>query len=138
LNSSTSKENNERQSILVVEDHTSLLAGIRCILEIEGYTVFTATDGVQALQVMAEKVCPDLIVSDIAMPRMDGYALLETIRAHPEWTLIPFIFLTAKMGKEDILRAKNLGAEGYIVKPFVFQEFVAAVRTWLERAPVTP
>jgi len=121
------------ECILVVEDHRPLLEAIRGILGAEGYTVLAATDGVQALQVM-EKVRPDLIVADIVMPQMDGYALYEEVRARPDWVPIPFIFLTAKAGQEDILKGKRLGAEDYITKPFVAQELVVAVRARLERA----
>ncbi len=121
------------QCILVVEDHESLLAGIQDVLEVEGYTVFTATDGMKALQIM-EEVRPDLIVADIMMPRMDGYALYEAIRAQPEWLTIPFIFLTAKAEKEDVLKGKDLGAEDYITKPFEHQELLIVVRARLGRA----
>ncbi len=122
------------QHILVVEDHEPLLTAIRGILEMEDYTVSTAVDGVQALEVM-EEIHPDLIVADIMMPRMDGYDLYRAIRAQPEWTAIPFIFLTAKAGKEDILRGKEMGAEDYLTKPFVDpQELTVAIRARLERA----
>jgi CheY-like chemotaxis protein len=103
--------------ILVVEDHEPLLLGIQDILESEGYTVWTATDGVEALQVMEQRR-PDLIIADIMMPAMDGYALYETIRGHPEWAAIPVIFLTSKAENEDLLRGEALGVEGYITKPF--------------------
>ncbi len=122
-----------RQRILAVEDHETLLAGIREVLEAAGYAVSTATDGVQALQAM-EEVCPDLIVADIMMPRMDGYAFYEAVRARPEWVPIPFIFLTAKAEKEDVLKGKGLGAEDYITKPFESQELLVAARTRLGRA----
>lgn len=123
----------ERPCILIVDDHRSLLAGICDVLEMEGYTVFAAADGVQALQMMEKEVCPDLIVSDIAMPGMDGYALLEAVHARPEWMLIPFIFLTAETGRENMLKAKELGAKDYITKPFSPRELIKVVRIWLER-----
>jgi two-component system sensor histidine kinase/response regulator len=121
------------QRILVVEDHEALLAAIQDILETEGYTVLTATDGLQALQVM-EKTPPDLIVADIMMPRMDGHAFYEAVRGRPEWVPIPFIFLTAKAEREDVLKGKRLGAEDYLTKPFDPQELAIAVRARLERA----
>lgn len=122
-----------KQRILVVDDHELLLAGVQDILETEGYAVSTATDGVQALQVM-ENVCPALIVADIMMPRMDGYGLYEAVRSRPEWVPIPFIFLTAKADREDRLKGKYLGAEDYITKPFDPQELVIAVHARIERA----
>jgi len=121
------------QRILVVDDHVPLLIAIRGILKGEDYAIFTATDGIEALEVM-EQITPDLIVADIMMPRMDGYALYKAIRARPEWMSIPFIFLTAKSEKEDVLKGKEMGAEDYLTKPFDPQELIVAVRSRLERA----
>jgi len=81
-----------------------------------------------------EEVCPNLIVADIMMPRMDGYSFYGEIRSRPEWVPIPFIFLTAKAEKEDVLKGKDLGAEDYLTKPFDPQELVVAVRGKLRRA----
>jgi signal transduction histidine kinase len=106
---------------------------IRSILESEGYTVLTATDGIEALLVMKESR-PDLILADIMMPRMDGYALYERVRARPEWIPIPFVFLTARSEREDKLRGKKLGAEDYITKPFDAEELIVTVRSRLGRA----
>ena len=119
--------------ILVVDDHEPLLTAIQGILEGEGYAIFTATNGVLALEMMDE-VVPNLIIADIMMPRMDGYALYEAIRAQQEWVTIPFIFLTAKAEREDKLKGKNMGAEDYLTKPFDPQELVVAVRSRLGRA----
>jgi two-component system sensor histidine kinase/response regulator len=124
--------NMDGQYILVVEDHPSLLAAIQAILDGEGYTVVTATDGVQALQVL-EEVRVNLILADIMMPRMDGYALYEAVRSRSEWTTIPFIFLTAKATKKDILKGKALGPDDYITKPFDSDELVVTVRSRLQR-----
>ena len=121
------------QRILVVEDHEPLLTAIKGILEGEGYTVFTATDGEDGLQKM-DQAQPHLIVADIMMPRMDGYDFYETIRERPEWVPIPFIFLTAKAEKEDVRRGKDMGAEDYLTKPFDPQDLVVAVRSRLKRA----
>jgi signal transduction histidine kinase len=106
---------------------------IKGILESEGYTVLTATDGVEALQIMKESQ-PDLILADIMMPRMDGYALYEEVRSCPEWIPIPFVFLTAKSEREDKLKGKKLGAEDYITKPFDAEELIVSVRSRLGRA----
>jgi two-component system sensor histidine kinase/response regulator len=121
------------QHILIVEDHEPLLAAIRHVLEMEHYAVLAASDGVEALRVM-EEAQPDLIVADIMMPRMNGYALYEAVRARPEWVPIPFIFLTARAEKEDLLRGKALGVEDYIIKPFDPQELVIAIQARLGRA----
>ena len=81
--------------ILVVEDHKPLLTAIQEVLEVEGYSVLTAGNGVRALAVM-ENNTPDIIIADIMMPQMDGYTLYDRVRSHPDWVPIPFIFLTAK------------------------------------------
>ncbi len=122
-----------KQRILVVDDHKPLLKAIEGILEEEGYIIFTASDGTKALDMM-KKVRPHLIIADIMMPRMDGYALYEAIRANPEWVSIPFIFLTAKAEREDRLKGKSMGAEDYLTKPFDPQELVVAVSSRLTRA----
>lgn len=119
--------------ILVVEDHKPLLTAIREVLEVEGYFVLTANNGVMALDVMEES-SPDLIIADIMMPQMDGYTLYERVRTHPEWIPIPFIFLTAKAERDDILRGKDLGVEDYITKPFDPEELMVAVRARLRRS----
>ncbi|MGC9520542.1 MAG: ATP-binding response regulator [Anaerolineae bacterium] len=122
-----------KKRVLVVEDHDLLLMAIRDILEVEGYQVTTATDGVDALEKMREAI-PDLIIADISMPRMDGYRFFEEVHANPEWVPIPFIFLTARAEREDRLRGKAMGAEDYIVKPFDPQELVVVVNSRIGRA----
>ena len=119
--------------ILVVEDHDLLLLAIQDILEVEGYNVVTATDGVDALEKMQD-FTPDLIVADISMPRMDGYTFFEEVHSIPEWIPIPFIFLTARAEREDRLKGKAMGAEDYIVKPFDPQELVVVVNSRIGRA----
>lgn len=122
-----------KQRILVVEDHKLLLQAICDLLESQGYAVFEATNGVQALSIM-EDVTPDLILSDIMMPQMDGYAFYEKVRENPKWIRIPFIFLTARGQHEDIKRGKALGVEDYLTKPFDIEEVAITVRSRLRRA----
>jgi len=119
--------------ILVVEDHEPLQIAIQSVLEAEGWDVLTAGDGVQGLEVMG-RFTPDLILADIMMPRMDGFAFCSAVRAHKEWVTIPFIFLTARTKRDDVLRGKDLGAEDYITKPFDVEELITAVRARLKRA----
>jgi signal transduction histidine kinase len=121
------------KQILVVEDHDLLLLAIQDILEVEGYKVVTATDGLDALDKMQD-FTPDLIVADISMPRMDGYTFFEEVHSIPEWIPIPFIFLTARAEREDRLKGKSMGAEDYIVKPFDPQELVVVVNSRIGRA----
>jgi two-component system sensor histidine kinase/response regulator len=119
--------------ILAVEDHDLLLSAIRDILEAEGYSVMTATDGVDALEKM-RGFTPDLIIADISMPRMDGYRFFEEVHSKPSWVPIPFIFLTARAEQEDRLKGKAMGAEDYIIKPFDPQELIVVVKSRIGRA----
>ncbi len=121
-------------TILVVEDDLHLMEGIRDILEINGYRVLTATNGVAGLAVLhSQPMPPDLIVSDIMMPRMDGYDFFNAVRAVEGWVAIPFIFLTAKGERDDIRRGKSMGAEDYVVKPFDADDLLVAVSAKLDR-----
>ncbi len=123
-----------RATILVVEDDPGLLEGIRTILELDGYAVTTAENGVQALDVLqSTPVLPELIVSDIMMPRMDGIQLLQEVRKQPAWVTVPFIFLTARSSKADIQRGKKLGVDDYLIKPFDAEDLLVAVEARLDR-----
>lgn len=120
-------------SILVVDDNLHLLEGIRLILEAEGYRVLTALDGVEALAVLQSEPV-DLILADIAMPRMNGYQLYERVCKNPQWVAIPFVFLTARAMDSDIRYGKELGADDYLTKPFEPQDVLAVVRGRLRRS----
>jgi putative two-component system response regulator len=120
-------------TILIVEDHDILREGLQILLETEGYHVTTAPHGKDALKQM-EASAPDLILSDISMPEMDGYAFYEAVRAHPEWVTIPFIFLTARGDRSDLFASKKLGVEDYLVKPVERVELVSTIRSRLERS----
>jgi len=123
-----------KATILVVEDDLHLLEGIRDILAINGYEVWTASNGQVGLQVLQDQArAPDLIVSDITMPRMDGYDFFGAVRAESTWVHIPFIFLTAKGEHEDVKRGKRMGAEDYVIKPFDADDLLVAVSAKLER-----
>lgn len=123
----------DNSTLLIVEDNQLLREGIKHILSTEGYQVHTSQDGQDALQQM-EYIVPDLIMSDIAMPRMDGYAFFQAVRSKPEWVTIPFVFLTARGAPEDILTGKDLGAEDYLVKPLTRGEILTAVKARLARS----
>ncbi len=118
--------------ILVVEDDAALLDGLRDILELSGYAIMTARNGYEGLAALEQRL-PDLIVSDINMPRMDGYQFYSQVRAHPDWVAVPFIFLSAKGEKADIHRGKLLGADDYITKPFEEADLIVAVQAKLNR-----
>jgi len=121
------------ETILIVEDNDVLRQGLEALLEAEGYSVSTAIHGEDALDVM-KAIHPDLILSDIAMPEMDGFTFFDTVRARPDWISIPFIFLTARREREDIFAGKKLGAEDYLVKPVTRHELVTTIRSRLSRS----
>ena len=121
--------------ILFVEDNDDLRANTTLILEMEGYTVIGAHDGRLALDLVETGIRPDLIISDIMMPRMDGYQFFEVVRRqHPHLRTVPFIFLTARGSRRDIAIGRLLGADDYLVKPFDSAELLVAVKNKLRRA----
>ncbi|MFB0535559.1 MAG: response regulator transcription factor [Anaerolineae bacterium] len=121
-----------KEMILVVEDNPDMIAALKHALEMEGYQVLAAADGLEALRIL-ERVTPDLIVADIMMPRMNGYELYEATHQDERWLSIPFIFLTAKSDKEDIRLGKEMGADDYLVKPVEKEDLTAAIRGKLKR-----
>lgn len=119
-------------TILVVEDNIMLREGLITMLESDGFRVLHACDGLEAIESLRTEI-PDLILSDIGMPKMDGYALFDRIREDPRWIATPFIFLTARDDREDIYLSKRMGAEDYLVKPVSRLELIATVRARLAR-----
>ncbi len=124
----------QRATLLVVEDDVHLLQGIRDILEIEGYKVRTAASGIDGLEVLEEmQKPPDLIISDIMMPRMDGYQFFDAVRRSERWVGVPFVFLTAKGEKHDLRLGRRLGVDDYVVKPMEPEDLLIIVKAKLER-----
>ncbi len=116
--------------ILVVDDTPSNIQSLAATLKPAGYQVLVATNGQQALDVMA-KVRPDLILLDIMMPIMDGFEACANIKANADWHDIPIIFLTAKTETADLVKGFELGAVDYVSKPFNAHELMARVHTHL-------
>jgi signal transduction histidine kinase len=122
----------DKPLIMVVEDDFALLEGIRELLELTNYRVVPASNGVEALELL-NRYRPDLIVSDIMMPEMDGYEFHGKVRERVELLTIPFIFLTARGEKVDIRRGKSMGADDYITKPFDDEDLLVAIEAKLTR-----
>jgi two-component system sensor histidine kinase/response regulator len=122
----------DKPLIMVVEDDFALLEGIRELLELTDYQVIPAANGVEALELL-ERHKPDLIVSDIMMPEMDGYEFHSKVREQVDLLTIPFIFLTARGEKVDIRRGKSMGADDYITKPFDDEDLLVAIQAKLTR-----
>jgi putative two-component system response regulator len=120
------------EMILVVEDNDITRQGIKIVLETDGFAVITAIHGLDALDQM-EKSRPDLILCDISMPVMDGFAFFDIVRKRIEWVSIPFIFLTARGSREDVFEGKKAGVEDYLIKPVDRKELLTTVHSRLTR-----
>ena len=121
-----------KSNILVVDDNDDKLQLIEAALSLAGYNVTTASDGVEALAVI-EGYQPDLVITDVMMPRMNGYELAQRIRANPVTKFIPVIMQTAAGRRtEDLRRANEVGALGYITDPTDIDLLLARTRTLLE------
>ncbi|HEY62469.1 MAG TPA: response regulator [Anaerolineae bacterium] len=123
----------KQDTLLIVEDNVLLRDAIAEMLTMDGFFVLTAGNGEEALSQM-ESVSPDLILSDISMPVMDGFEFFHLIRERQEWLSIPFIFLTARGDQAHVLTGKGLGAEDYLIKPVNHTELLTAIRARLSRS----
>lgn len=118
--------------VLIVEDETNIRNNLSEILEMNGYEVAVAENGQEALLALQSDQ-PDIILSDILMPVMNGYDLLRNVQANPKLRHLPFLFLSAKIELEDIRNGMNLGADDYLTKPVKYQELVKAIDMRLNR-----
>lgn len=122
-------------TILVVDDDLGTRLSISDYLELSGYSVITADDGQEALA-MVEEFHPDLIVTDIVMPRMNGYELVRQVRQKPAFRLLPVILLTARTKTQERILGYQSGCDLYLPKPFELEELAAAIRNLLERSQI--
>ncbi len=107
--------------ILVVDDDAWILRMVTTVLEKRGYAVETACDGEEAFE-KAIASPPNLLITDVMMPNMDGWSLVKALRGRPEFAFVPVIFLTALTSDDDRIRGFRLGADDYLPKPFRFEE----------------
>ena len=117
--------------VLVVDDNADMRRYISDLLRGAGYRVLTAVDGLEALALMRRDV-PDLVLTDVMMPRLDGFGLLREMQDDPALTVVPVIMLSARAGEDGTLEGLNAGADDYLVKPFSARELLARVRVNLE------
>ena len=125
-----------RPTLMVVEDEPAISELLCTRLEIAGYRVFAARDGLDALARVGD-IRPAGIVLDINMPRLDGFGVLEGLRKRPSTAAIPTLVLTARNNTEDVRRAVSLGARDYLAKPFEDAKLLARVKRLLHRRPET-
>jgi DNA-binding response OmpR family regulator len=116
--------------ILIVDDEPDILEFLRYNLEKEQFVVFSAGDGITGFQIAKNEI-PDLIILDIMMPKMDGFALAKEIRELDK--RIPILFLTAKAMKDDKLQGFEAGADDYLTKPFAMEELLARITAIMRR-----
>lgn len=117
--------------IVFVDDDPGIRLSVSDYLEMSGYMVMTAKNGQEALA-LVQAYQPNLLVTDIVMPKMDGYELVRRVRQRPELRLLPVIFLTARTNTEERIRAYQL-CDFYLAKPFDIKELGAMIRNLLER-----
>jgi DNA-binding NarL/FixJ family response regulator len=122
--------------LLIVDDEPHLLRAVAACLRAEGYEVRAARSGRDALVSLAESL-PDLIISDVRMPGMDGHQLVQRIRSSPRTALIPVIFLTAKDQREDRISGFRTGVDAYVTKPFEPDELLAVIGAIFNRVERT-
>ena len=122
-------------NILVVDDDLGTRLSISDYLELSGYKVMTAKDGQEALNIL-EKYHLDLIVTDIVMPRMNGYELVRQLRQKPSWRLLPVILLTGRTKTQERILGYKSGCDLYLPKPFELEELGAAIHNLLERSQI--
>lgn len=120
------------EKILVIEDEAFVRDGVKELLEIKGYKVFTADNGNDGVS-LTQEIRPDLVVCDIMMNGLDGYGVLKKIMQDKETSPIPFIFLSAKAEMADLRHGMNLGADDYIVKPFKAADLYKAIEARLHK-----
>ena len=112
--------------ILIVEDNVDLLYNLNLLLESNNYKTITAKNGKEALEILSNlKEIPDIIISDIMMPEMDGYEFFRLISSDPNFNRIPFLFLSARTTPKDVRFGKLLGADAYLTKPFNEKDLLA-------------
>ncbi len=121
------------KKILVVDDDNTLRTVLKHTLEQQGYQVISAISGKEAL-VLFEEDTPDIIISDVSMPEMNGFDFCRQLRSQPSGQLVPFIFLSARGGLDDRVLGHSIGADDYLTKPFEMKELLAKIEALIERS----
>jgi DNA-binding NarL/FixJ family response regulator len=122
-------------TVLVVDDEPGIRLSVSDYLELNGYAVVTAKTGQEALNCIDHSQ-PHLLITDIMMPEMDGYKLVQQIRQQPSLRLLPVIFLTARSETPDRIRGYQLGCDAFLPKPFELNELGAVIRNLLDRVQI--
>lgn len=115
------------KKILIVDDSKSIREVVSFTLENAGFEVFKGVDGVDGLEVLQKNTSIDLIITDLHMPNKDGFEFIRDVRAQEAFKFVPILFLTTESQNDKKMQAKEAGATGWIVKPFVPEKLLAAI-----------
>lgn len=118
--------------ILLIEDSDDIRENTAELLELSGYVVETAADGIEGVR-MAQQNLPDLVICDIMMPHLDGFGVLQVFSKHEQLSQVPFIFLTAKTDRSDMRKGMEMGADDFLTKPFQEVELLRSIETRLKK-----
>jgi DNA-binding response OmpR family regulator len=119
------------KKILIVDDEPNIVMSLEYTFRKSGYEVFIARDGKEAIEIL-ENQTPDLIILDIMMPNVDGYATIEYVKKQPQLSHCKVIFLSAKNKESDIEKGLQLGANAYMTKPFSVKKLIEQVQELLQ------
>lgn len=115
--------------ILLVEDNPDILFNIKMMLEFNDFSVIEAKNGKEALKILENiDYTPDLVLSDIMMPEMDGWVFYKTLKRDSKYAKVPFIFISARSDPNEVKRGLEIGAEDYIIKPFTEDKLIKKIQ----------
>jgi two-component system alkaline phosphatase synthesis response regulator PhoP len=121
----------KQKKILIADDNEQIRESLASILEDEGYAIWIAKDGAEALR-KAREIVPDILILDVMMPEMSGYEVCRTIKSDPDLKKTFVLMLSAKGQETEKERGKEVGADEYLVKPFSPSEIVARIKIFLD------
>lgn len=124
-------QKNRKYKVLIVDDEPNILMSLEFLMHKEGYQVFVARNGAEALNIINSET-PDLILLDIMMPEVDGYEVCQLVKNNPPTRHIKIIFLSAKTKEEDITKGYEMGADLYVTKPFSTRVLIKKVYDLIE------
>jgi CheY-like chemotaxis protein len=120
------------KTALIIEDNLEIRENTSELLELAGYNVVTANNGAEGIKAASIKF-PDVILCDIMMPQTNGYEVLQVLKDNPVTAQIPFIYVTASAEKKEVNLAMEMGADGYVRKPFDVRELMDAIEKVMNR-----
>jgi DNA-binding response OmpR family regulator len=123
-----------KKKILIVEDNTELLELLRSYLRLSGFTIITATNGLEALKKVSSGA-PDLIVLDLVLPEVDGFAVCEILKKDPATATTPIILLTGLTSEFTRYAGLESGANEYVTKPANPEQLLSRIEYWLQKEP---